>query len=76
MHASKLWLPMVSTRSKLFPWCPQRLPDLTPSTAAVELKMLEAAGVADEMATRFLDDDKGKAAVRQMKLDCFAVHVP
>ena len=64
----KVWLPMVCVGTQVACWCPQRLPDLVPSTAPVELKMEEAAAAADSFASRFLDDDTGKAAIRNLLL--------
>ena len=47
-------------------WSSQRLPELNPSNIPADIKMQEAAGVADALAQRYLADDKSKAAVKQL----------
>ena len=66
--ASKLWLPMLSLDAKLVTWCPQRLPELNPTTISADTKMQEAGHIADAIAGRFVADDKSRAAIKNLKL--------
>ena len=50
-------------------WTPQRLPELMPTTIPTEVKLQEAANVAEALAVRYLDDDKSRATVRNLQLD-------
>ena len=68
---AELWLPLLSLDTKLVSWCPQRLPELLPSTVSNEVKLEEAGNVANALASRFLADDKSKAAVKSM---CICLH--
>ena len=47
-------------------WCLQRLPDLLPSTAQLNVKMSEAQNLADQLANRFTADDQEQSALKKM----------
>ena len=57
---------MVVVDSHLFAWCLQRLPDLLPSTAQLNVKMSETQNLADQLANRFTADDQEQSALKKM----------
>ena len=71
----EVWLPLLAINNRVMTWTPQRLPELLPSTTSTEIKMEEAANVADKMAQRYLGDEK--AAAKNLNLDSIKslVHV-